>query len=93
MITYSKKWHYLAVKSLFALFRGTTLNHDGDFYCLNCFPSYRTEYKLKKHEKVYNDHDHCYVQMPNEDNKILKYINGKKVTKSSSYYVKIILKK
>ena len=31
------RWHYLAVKSLPALLRGTTSNHHGDFYCLNCF--------------------------------------------------------
>ena len=33
---------------------------------------------LKKHEKVCNDHDSCYVEMPNEDNKILKYNYGEK---------------
>ena len=52
MITDGKKWHYLAVKSLSALLRGITSNHVGDFYCLNCFHSYRTEQKLKGHEKV-----------------------------------------
>ena len=40
------RWHYLAVKSLPALFRGTTSNHHGDF-CLNCFHSYTTHNKLK----------------------------------------------
>ena len=30
----NKRWHYLAVKSLPALFRETTSNHHGDFYCL-----------------------------------------------------------
>ena len=43
MITDSEKWHYLAVKSLSALLRGITSNHNGDFYCLNCFHSYSTE--------------------------------------------------
>ena len=51
MITDGKKWHYLAVKSLSALFRGITSKHEGDFYCLNCVCSYRTENKLKKHKK------------------------------------------
>ena len=58
-ITDGKKWHYLIVKGLSALFRGITSNHVGDFYCLNCFHSYRTKEKLKKHEKVCNYHDHC----------------------------------
>ena len=57
MITDGKKWHYLAVKSLPSLLRGITSNHNGDFYCLNCFISYGTKNKLKKHERVCNDHD------------------------------------
>ena len=32
-----QKWHYLAVKNLSRLFIGITSNHNGDFYCLNCF--------------------------------------------------------
>ena len=45
----------------------------GDVYCLNCFHSYSIGNKLKKHEKGCNDHDYCYVKMPNDDNKILKW--------------------
>ena len=56
MITDGKKWHYLVVKSLSASLRGITSNHFGDFYCLNCFHSYSTKEKLKKHEKVCNDY-------------------------------------
>ena len=50
MITDGKKWHYLAVKSVSALLRGITSNHNGDFYCLNCFHSHSTKNELKKHE-------------------------------------------
>ena len=46
MITDGKKWHYLAMKSLSALFRGIISNDNGEFYYLNCFHSYRTENKL-----------------------------------------------
>ena len=67
-----KKGHYLTVKSLPALLKRITSNHNGIFHCLNCFHSYCTENKLKKHERVRNDLDYCYVKMPNEDNKILK---------------------
>ena len=81
MITDSKNWHYLAVKSLSALLKGITSNHDGDFSCLNCFRSYRTEKKLKKHESVCNDHEFCCVEMPDEGNKILKYNYGEKSLK------------
>ena len=34
--------------------------------------------KLKKHERVCNDHGYFYVQMSNENNKMLKYNNGEK---------------
>ena len=71
MITDGKKWHYLGVNSLSALLRGITSNHKGDFNCLNCFHSYSTK----------NDRDY-YVEMPNEDNKILKCNHGKKSLKS-----------
>ena len=43
--------------------------------------SYRTENKLKKHEKVCSNHDYCYVEMPNEDNKTLKYNHSEKSMK------------
>ena len=52
MITDGEKWYYLAVKSLSALFRGIASNHKENFYCLNCFDSYSTKRKLKKHKKV-----------------------------------------
>ena len=81
MITNGKKWHYLAVKSLSALFRGVTSNNNGDFYCLNCFDSYNTKNKPKKLKRACNDHDYCYVEMPNNNNKMLKYNQGEKSMK------------
>ena len=72
------KWHYLAVKSLFALFKGITSNHVGDFYCLNCFHSFRIENKLKNHKNVFKNYDSCYLEMTKEDNKILNYNHGEK---------------
>ena len=64
-----------------AVFRKITGNNHGDFYCLNCFQSYTTENKLKKHKKVCENHDYCSVEMPEEDNKILKYNPGEKSVK------------
>ena len=74
MIIDGEKCHYLAVKSLSALFREITSKHEGDFYCLNCFQSYTTENELKKHKKVCENHDYCYVEIPEEDNKVLNTI-------------------
>ena len=42
MITDGKKWQYLVLISLSALFKGITSSNNGYFYCLNCFHSYRT---------------------------------------------------
>ena len=81
MITDGKKWHYLAVKSLPALLRGITSNHKGDFYCYSCSNSFRTKSKLKRRENLCQNHDYCYVEMPKEDNKILKYNHGEKSMK------------
>ena len=81
IITDGEKWPYLAVTSLSALFRGVTGNNNGEFYCLNCFKSYTTENKLKKHKKVCKNHDYCYVEMSEKDNKILKYNYGEKSMK------------
>ena len=38
-----ESWHYLVVKELSALLRGIPSKHDGEFYCLNCLHSFRTE--------------------------------------------------
>ena len=64
-----------------ALLRGITSKHNGDFYCLNSLHSFRTENKLKKHRNVCEDHDYCYVEMPEEGNKILKYNHEEKSMK------------
>ena len=42
------------------------------------FQSYTMENKLKKHKNVCENHDYCYVEMPEEYNKILKYNEGEK---------------
>ena len=51
MITDGEKWHYLTVKNLSGLLRGTKSNDVGDFYCLNCFCGYSTKNKFETHKK------------------------------------------
>ena len=82
MTTHGKKWHYLAVTNLSALLQGNSLNHEGDFYCLNCFSSYTTKNKLKEHEEICNNHDSCHIEMPKWVEKILKYNPGEKSLKA-----------
>ena len=64
-----------------ALLREITSNRHGDFYCLNCFHSYTTHNKVKKHERVCNNHDYCRVDMPKEHEKI-KHLPGEKSLKA-----------
>ena len=78
MITNGKKFHYLAVTSLSALLAKKSSNHDGDFYCLNCFNSYTIKNKLKEHEEICNNHDSYHIETPKQAEKILKYIHGEK---------------
>ena len=78
MISNAKNWHYLAVKSLSRLLRGISSNHNSDYYCLNCFHSYRTENKLNVHKKICENHEYCNIEMPSRNNNIIKYNQGEK---------------
>ena len=51
MITDGKKWHYLAVKSLSALFRGVTSKHVGDFITSIVFTHIVQKINLKNMRK------------------------------------------
>ena len=82
MISDGEKWHYTAVTRLSGLLRGVTGNNNGDFYCLICFHAYRTKNKLETRKKICENHDYCHVEMPNEDNEIIKYNHGEKSIKS-----------
>ena len=73
MISNGENWHYLVVKGLSGLLTGITSNHKEDFYCLNCFLSYRTKNKLEAHKKS--------VEMPTKDNNTIKYNHGEKSIK------------
>ena len=68
-------WHYLAVKKLSTLLRGITSKHDGDFYYLNSLHSFRTENKLKSHEKVCKNNIFYGIVMSSEKDNILEFIN------------------
>ena len=81
MITDSEKWHYLVVKNLSGLFKRITSNNYGDFYCLNCFHSYRTKSKVERHKKICENHNYCHLEMPIKGNDTIKYNHGEKSIK------------
>ena len=66
----------------FKLFRGITENNYGDFYCLNCLHSFRTDNALKKHERLCEKNYYYSVEMPTKPNKISKYNHGGKSLKT-----------
>ena len=78
MISNGENWHYLVVKNLSRLLRGISSNHDGDYYCLNCFHSYRTENKLNANKKICENHDYCNIEMPSPNKNVIKYNSGEK---------------
>ena len=82
MISNGKKWHYLLVKSFPGLLKGIASNHREDFYCFNFFCACTARNKLEEHKKICENHEYCHVEMPNEDNKIIKYNQGAKSIKS-----------
>ena len=53
-------------KKLSSLFRRITSKHYRDFYSLNCLHFFRTEIKLKPHEKAGKNKDFCGIVMPSE---------------------------
>ena len=86
MITNAEQWRYIALKgvrtddgfnrprrSLSRLFKGITANRHGDFFCLNCLHSFRTNNALKRHERLCDNNDYCHVEMPTKNNNKLKY--------------------
>ena len=81
MISNGENVHYLAVKSLSRLLRGITSNHNSDYYCLNCFHSYKTENKLNAHRKTCENNKYCNIEMPSPNNNIIKYNQGEKSLK------------
>ena len=59
------------------------MNNHGDFYCLNCLHSFRTDNILKRYERICENNNYCEVVMPTNSNKILKYNYGEKLLKTS----------
>ena len=77
------------------MLKGVTSSHNGDFYCLNCFYSYRTEEALQKHVKVCEGKNYCYVDMPKKDTFIKYYYGAKSMRAPFFMYVDLesLLKK
>ena len=49
---------------------------------MNCFKSFRTKSKLEIHRKVCENRDYCYVEMPNDENKVIEYKQSQKSEKN-----------
>ena len=60
-------------KKLSTFLRRITAKLYGDFYYLNCLHYFRTENKVKSHEKICKNKDFCRIVMPSEKNNILEF--------------------
>ena len=64
------------------MLQGNSSNHRRDLHCLNCFNSYTSNNKLRKHEEICNNDDSYRIEMPKRVEKILKYNPGEKSLKA-----------
>ena len=83
-------WHYIAIKKIPALLPGVSSTHDGDYYCLNCFHSYRTESSLKKHEELCVNNNFSLIKMPTEDKKYISSTPREKYIKNHLLFMQIL---
>ena len=58
-------WYYLTLTKLSKLLKRITSKYNGDFYCLNCFDSFRTN--VSEHKEF------CNIKMPSKENKLFKF--------------------
>ena len=72
MISIVAGWHYVAVIRLSSVLKGVTTLND-DFYCLNCFHSFRTKNILKSHKEVCLNKDFSCIRLLYEENLLLKF--------------------
>ena len=63
-------WNYPAMRKLSAFPYRIPPKYKGNFYCLNCLHSFRTEERLKAREKLCKNKDFCGILMPSEKDKI-----------------------
>ena len=92
-----KKGHFLALpsildeegvkrptKSLSRLMEGTSSNNHGDFYCLGCLHSFRTQSTLKNHTELRQHNDFCRTELPKKGKSIKQYKPAAKSLKMNS---------
>ena len=60
-------------KKTLCIIKKNNIKHHGDFYCLNCLHSFRTENKFECHEKVCKNKDFFGIVMSSEKDNILEF--------------------
>ena len=73
VLSCSKKIIYIITK--------ITSKHKGDFYCLNCLHSFKTENELKSHEKACKNKDCCGIAITSENDNLLEFNQYMKLDK------------
>ena len=73
-----------------------TRRNDGDFYCLNCLQSFRTENKLKSHERVCKNKYFCGIVISFQKENLLpfnQYMKSVKMTCIVYAHIESFIKK
>lgn len=86
IISSEENWHCLIVAKLSALLN-IILKHNGDFCCLNCLYSFRTEERRDSCEKIFKYNKYCKFVM---SNKLYILISQKSIKVSFVIYVNFI---
>ena len=72
MISNVEGWHCLAVIRLSPILKRLISTLNDDFYCLNCFHSFTTKNKLESHKEVCKNKNFSCIELPYEENLLLK---------------------
>lgn len=60
----------MAVKQLSTLLQEIISKNNGNYYCINCRCSIKTQNKIKKHKGFCKNNDYCYIKMPEKGKKL-----------------------
>ena len=88
MISNGEGQHYIAVKQLSALLRGTKQKNNDDIYCLNCLYFFKTKKTNLIRIKNYKYKNFCNAKI--EGPKILDLINTRNPIKHHLLFMQIL---
>ena len=77
----NEKSHYCLIKNLDKMLSSRTKYNRRTYYCTYCLHGFSEEGPLLKHEPMCNNHGLQHTELPDEENKWMKFANIKKMLK------------